>query len=368
MAFNKSVTSQNPSPQADKGPVGVSSPKPQQSGSFSPKGQNMPKSNSNISPKPKQQIYKDSTGTTWKQNPKQKDGIFKSKSFSPTNAPFVSSEKPAVPGATPEQGWKQKSKLELKQKSNSLANSNKQKIINQGFSPATKPAQKYKWSEGLSDADNATLNNALNKVAAWGGEKDLSRANKQWGQDLGYQLRNDGLDEENANRLSEHFLNNAPEYSEVFPGAGESPDVPHDEDYERSWGPQNDDEEEQRDFDIYNDGERLGTVKAGNEEEAMQNASGSLFFGAGDNITAEEVAEREQASKLFGTDLSKKTGPVYDPALGIAGSPSDIDDIDKMQELIDSTLQKYGRIGAGMYDDLDANGYYLDANNKVRRK
>ena len=81
-----------------------------------------------------------------------------------------------------------------------------------------------------------------------------------------------------------------------------------------------------------------------------------------------ENEQRERASKLFGTDLSKKTGPVYDPALGIAGSPSDIDDIDKMQELIDSTLQKYGRIGAGMYDDLDANGYYLDANNKVRRK
>lgn len=315
MAFNKQPL-ENIEPKSEKS-GGAFSPKPQQSGSLSPKGQNMPKSNSGLSSKPKQQIYKDSTGTNWKQNPKQKDGIFKTKSFSPTNAPFVSSEKPAGPGATPEQGWKQKSNLELKQKSNPLVNNNRQKIINQGFAPATKPAQKYKWSKGLSDADNTTLNNALNKVAAWGGEKDLSKVNKQWGQDLGYQLRNDGLDEENANRLSEHFLNNAPEYSEVFPDTGESPDVPHDEDWERSWGPEE---------------------------------------------TEEDRLEREEASKLFGVDLNKpafKTGGFTKADLVRSGEDlSDYELQDDFTDMNDNPLYRLTEEGLNnkkIYDEIMKN-------------
>lgn len=89
------------------------------------KPQTTPKTSGGISSQPKKQIYTDSTGTNWKQNPKQKDGIFKTKSFSPTNAPFVSSEKPAGPGATPEEGWKQKSNLELKQKKQPTLNRQK---------------------------------------------------------------------------------------------------------------------------------------------------------------------------------------------------------------------------------------------------
>lgn len=60
-----------------------------------------------------------------------------------------------------------------------------------------------------------------------------------------------------------------------------------------------------------------------------------------------------------------KTGPAHDHILGFTG---DTNDMAGMQSIVDNQLQKYGRIGGGMYDDLDQAGYYLDAENKVQRK
>lgn len=159
----------------------------------------------------------------------------------------------------------------------------RQKMAKQGFSPATKPATQYKWSEGLSDDDNARVNKALNTVAGFAGHKDLSKVNKDWVQDLGYQLKNDGASEEDIQRLSDHFSQHAPTYEEVYP-----------------------------------------------ESKKEQN-----------------------------------NGPAHDHIIGFTGNT---DDIEGMQSIIDNQLQKYGRIGGGMYDDLDQAGFYLDANNKVQRK
>ena len=122
----------------------------------------------------------------------------------------------------------------------------REKMIGQGFSPATKPAEKYKWSEGLSDDDNARVNKSLNSLAAYAGDKDLSRVNKDWGNDLYYQLKNEGATEEDALRLSEHFGKTAPSYEEANP------------DYKPA----------KRKFNVTLDGNHLGQVEAVDEYEA----------------------------------------------------------------------------------------------------
>ena len=40
----------------------------------------------------------------------------------------------------------------------------------------------------------------------------------------------------------------------------------------------------------------------------------------------------------------------------------------KAQAEVDNALEKFGRIGGGLYDELDQNGFYVDADNKVQPK
>lgn len=61
----------------------------------------------------------------------------------------------------------------------------------------------------------------------------------------------------------------------------------------------------------------------------------------------------------------KKEGVAYEPALGLTGDTSNIE---KMQNLVNEQIKRYGRIGAGFYDELDQAGLYLDNDNKVRNK
>lgn len=42
--------------------------------------------------------------------------------------------------------------------------------------------------------------------------------------------------------------------------------------------------------------------------------------------------------------------------------------IEDAQQEVDDDLEKFGRIGGGLYDDLDAAGFYVDENNKVQYK
>lgn len=93
----------------------------------------------------------------------------------------------------------------------------RQKIVNQGFAPKFNATQKFKWSEGLSDEDNVKINTALHNLATYAGDPDLSRVNNEWVDDLAYQLSYEGYDDDEINRLIDHFDKTAPTYEEAFP-------------------------------------------------------------------------------------------------------------------------------------------------------
>lgn len=40
----------------------------------------------------------------------------------------------------------------------------------------------------------------------------------------------------------------------------------------------------------------------------------------------------------------------------------------RFQSKVNMQLKYFGRIGGGLYDELDDNGFYLDRNNKVKEK
>ena len=175
----------------------------------------------------------------------------------------------------------------------------RQKIVNQGFAPKFDATQKFKWSEGLSDEDNAKINTALHNLATYAGDPDLSRVNNEWVDDLAYQLSYEGYDDDEIHRLIDHFDKTAPTYEEAFPEY-----KAHNED---------DSDQDSLDNQITNIEAQLTDLEnrvpygLTMKEQQMQKELEGQLEQLKSKRQTNERDERDQASKLFGTDLSNSS-------------------------------------------------------------
>lgn len=93
-----------------------------------------------------------------------------------------------------------------------------QKIKNMGFDDKTNTkeslAQKYGWtSKSGKDADHFLIENAINNLRkGYGVSEQESPINKEWADDIAYQLKNDGVSEQEIPALIETFKNETPDY------------------------------------------------------------------------------------------------------------------------------------------------------------
>lgn len=77
-----------------------------------------------------------------------------------------------------------------------------------------------------------------------------------------------------------------------------------------------------------------------------------------DNLVAEYARNLKESLKK---DTIEER---YDIVTGFTNKIS----IEDAQEIVDEYIEKFGRVGAGLLDDLDQAGYYVDNDNKVQLK
>lgn len=106
-------------------------------------------------------------------------------------------------------------------------------------------------------------------------------------------------------------------------------------------------------------------LEKGEGRSLENNELRSIVKGIADKNPNIKPKEFEKMLLNYKKPTSQPKSASYDPALGLTGN---VDEISSVQKVVDDQLKKFGRIGGGMYDELDQKGYYLDENNKVRRK
>ena len=89
---------------------------------------------------------------------------------------------------------------------------------------------------------------------------------------------------------------------------------------------------------------------------------GDTTTGEGKPVKAEQLKIEPVGTPNPSKDDKKKEAAAREDYLENRKDP------DRWQRQVDNDLEKFGRIGGKLYDELDEAGFYLDADNKVKSK
>jgi hypothetical protein len=89
---------------------------------------------------------------------------------------------------------------------------------------------------------------------------------------------------------------------------------------------------------------------------------GDTTTGEGKQVKAEQLKIEPAGTPNPSKDDKKKEAAAREDYL------ESRKDLDRWQRQVDNDLEKFGRIGGKLYDELDEAGFYLDADNKVKSK
>lgn len=110
-------------------------------------------------------------------------------------------------------------------------------------------------------------------------------------------------------------------------------------------------------------------IKAEDENKAKEIIKTGMFVLTDvtnyDILDCHEATQEELDSDTVRINLTlNESASLNESELSLLNKPS----IEDVQKIVDSYINKFGRVGAGLLDDLDAAGYYLDENDKVQLK